>query len=116
MKAEDTVMGNKKLQLLGQQYEDDLPTYDLNHYLLLAQAELSFKAGYGQSILDNDNWAKETYGYKLGREELKKQIEGVKANAFSVSLCDGREHQVSMQAMINAYDVCLNIIKEMEDE
>ena len=50
MKCEDTVMSNKKIQLLGQQYEDDLPTYDLNHYLLLVQAEISFKAGR-ESIL-----------------------------------------------------------------
>ncbi len=48
MEAKDTVIGNKKLQLLGQQYEDDVPTYDLNHYLLLAQAEVSFKAGREQ--------------------------------------------------------------------
>jgi len=45
MNWQDTVMGNKKIQLLGQQYEDDLPTYDLNLYILLAQSEISFKAG-----------------------------------------------------------------------
>ena len=47
---EKTVISNKKLQLLGQQYEDDIPTCDLNHYLLSAQAELTwdiaYKAGY----------------------------------------------------------------------
>ena len=52
MKAKDTVMGNKKIQLLGQQYEDELPTYDLIHYLLLAQAEISFKLGYNQALKD----------------------------------------------------------------
>ena len=92
MKAKDTVMGNKKLQLLGQQYEDDLPTYDLNHYLLLAQAEITFKAV---------------------TEELKKQVEGVKANAFSVSLFGDRDHQLKMDAMVSAYEVVLNKIKEM---
>ena len=54
MDYKDTVMGNKKIQLLGQQYEDELPTYDLNHYLLLAQAEISFKAG----VESNCDWHK----------------------------------------------------------
>ena len=49
---------------------------------------------------------------KAVTEELKKQVEGVKANAFSVSLLDGREHQLKMDAMISAYDVVLNLIKE----
>ena len=80
--------------------------------VLQAQAEISFKAGYAQSVSDNDNWARETYGYKLGREELKKQVEGVKANAFSVSLFGDREHQLKMDAMVSAYDVVLNLIKE----
>ncbi len=50
---------------------------------------------------------------KAVREELKKQIEIKKANAFSVSLFGDREHQLGMDAMVNAYDVCLNIIKEV---
>ncbi len=49
-------------------------------------------------------------------ELLKKQIEGVKANAFSVSLFGDREHQLKMDAMVSAYDVVLNKIKEMGDE
>ena len=31
------LLTEKEMQLLGQQYEDDLPTCDLNHYLLKAQ-------------------------------------------------------------------------------
>ncbi len=108
MKAEDTVMNIKQVREVynGTELKP----------VLQAQAGISFKAGYGQSILDNDNWARETYGYKAAREELKKQIESVKANAFSVSLFGNLEHQLKMDAMVNAYEVCLNKIKGMGDE
>ena len=50
MEAKDTVINQKQIQLLGQQYEEDLPTYDLNHYILKAQAEISFKAGIREVV------------------------------------------------------------------
>ncbi len=54
MKAKDTVIKGKKLQLLGQQYEDDCPTCDFTHYALLAQAEITapifFKAGIKEVV------------------------------------------------------------------
>ncbi len=46
-------------------------------------------------------------------EELKKEIEIKRANAFSVSLFGSRDHQLGMDAMVSAYDVVLNIIKEV---
>ena len=46
-------------------------------------------------------------------EELKRRIEIKRANAFSVSLFGDRDHQLGMDAMVNAYDVVLNLIKEM---
>ncbi len=92
MKARDTVITEKKLQLLGQQYEDELPTYDLNHYLLLSQAEISFKA-----VTD----------------ELKKQIEIKRANAFAESGLGDSEHREGMVAQVRAYTVVLNLIKGM---
>lgn len=49
-------------------------------------------------------------------EELKKQIEGLRANAFSDSLFGGNEHQLKMDAMVSAYGVVLNKIKGMSDE
>ena len=49
---------------------------------------------------------------KAVREELKKQIEIKKANAFSVSLFGDSNHQLKMDAMVSAYDVVLNLIKE----
>ncbi len=114
MKASDTVMNDKDVQGELEKHCYPSPKYwDEIDLVRKAQAEISFKAGYTQSVSDNDNWARETYGYKLGREELKKQVEGVKANAFSVSLCDSREHQLKMDAMVSAYDVVLNKIKEM---
>ena len=48
-------------------------------------------------------------------ELLKKQIEGVKAYAFSESLFGDNEHQLKMDAMVSAYDVVLNLIKEMAE-
>lgn len=35
-----------------------------------AKDTLIYQAGYSQSISDNDDWAKDTYGYKLGRKEV----------------------------------------------
>lgn len=52
MKAKDTVMGNKKMALLTNQWETDLPTCDLAHCLIQAQAEISFKVGMGEVV----NW------------------------------------------------------------
>ena len=46
-------------------------------------------------------------------KELKKQIEIKKANAFSVSLFGDSNHQLKMDAMVAAYTVVLNLIKEM---
>ncbi len=103
MKAEDTVMSYEEFIKCSRGGED----------VLAKQAEISFKAGYAQSVSDNDNWARETYGYKLGREELKKQVEGVKVNAFSVSLFGDREHQLKMDAMVSAYMVVLNLIEHL---
>lgn len=46
-------------------------------------------------------------------EILRKEIDIKRENAFSVSLFGDREHQVKMDAMVNAYDVVKNLIKEM---
>ena len=46
-------------------------------------------------------------------EELKKEIDIKRTNAFSVSLFGDREHQIKMDAMVNAYDVVLNLIKDI---
>ena len=117
MEAKDTVMNDGKIFQEIELRTDDFPEEGLQLEPLQiaaeAQAEISFKAGYTQSVSDNDNWARETYGYKAAREELKKQVEGVKANAFSVSLFGDRDHQLKMDAMVSAYDVVLNKIKEM---
>ena len=37
--------------------------------------EIFYKAGYEQSVLDNDNWANETYGYRKGIKEVVEWIE-----------------------------------------
>ena len=118
MKAGDTVMNDKEVENELEKHCYPSPKYwDEIDLVRKAQAEITwdvaFKAGYTQSVSDNDNWARETYGYKLGREELKKQVEGVKANAFSVSLFGDSNHQLKMDAMVSAYDVVLNKIKEM---
>ncbi len=114
MKAEDTVMNDKEVEKeLGEHCYPRPKYWDEIDLVRKAQAEISFKAGYTQSVSDNDNWARETYGYELGREELKKQVEVVKANAFSVSLFGDSNHQLKMDAMVSAYDVVLNKIKEM---
>ena len=47
-------------------------------------------------------------------EELKKQINIRRDNAFNESLFGSLEHQVGMQSKVRAYDEVLNIIKEME--
>ena len=70
MNYKDTVMGNKKLQLLGQQYEDELPTYDLNHYLLQHQAEVSFMAGQEE---ERNSWLLKTDPQKA-RDNFTKDI------------------------------------------
>jgi len=94
MKAEDTVMGNKKLQLLGQQYEDDVPTCDFTHYALEAQAEISFKAGQKQvrdfefnpDYLDFQRGVAE--GRKLGRQAgIKEVVEWILAHS-QLERCD----------------------------
>ena len=96
MKAKDTVMSDKQIvSLLSQHCYPPPKHWDELDLTRKAQAEISFKAV---------------------REELKKQIEGVKANAFSVSLFGDSNHQLKMDAMVSAYDVVLNKIKEMEDE
>ncbi len=92
MKAEDTVMnrGEKKRLIIERSHQQTVGETQ-EEMLLEAQAEISFKA-----VTD----------------ALKKRIEGVKANAFSVSLFGSREHQLEMQAMVAAYDVCLHLIDE----
>ncbi len=69
MKAEDTVL--KEYQLV------ELEKIDRDS-VLLAQAEITwpiaYKAGYEQSVLDNDEWCKD--GYEKGREtEREKWLE-----------------------------------------
>ena len=46
-------------------------------------------------------------------EILKKQIDIRRDNAFSESLFGSLEHQLKTDAMVNTYDVVLNLIKEM---
>ena len=46
--------------------------------------------------------------------ELKKQVDIMRASAFYESKFGSREHQVKMNAMVSAYTVVLNLIKEME--
>ena len=43
------------------------------------------EAGYGQSILDNDNWAKDTYGYKLGIREVVEWIQKHEVMSYAAS-------------------------------
>ena len=117
MKAKDTVMSNESvIDELGK-YGYPCPKYwDEIDLTRKAQAEISFKAGYTQSVLDNDNWARETYGYKHGREELKRQIEIKRANAFAESGLGDSEHREGMVAQVRAYTVVLNLIRGMQDE
>ena len=44
---------------------------------------------------------------------LKKEIDIKRTNAFSVSLFGDREHQIKMDAMVNAYTVVLNLMKHL---
>ena len=91
MKARDTVMSDNQLyDILGVIPRDDEDIYDV----IKKQAEITLKA-----VTD----------------ELKKQIEGVRANAFSVSLFGGNEHQLKMDAMVSAYTVVLNIMEHLTD-
>ncbi|KKN74967.1 hypothetical protein LCGC14_0384690 [marine sediment metagenome] len=48
--------------------------------------------------------------------ELKEQVDIMRASAFYESKFGSQEHQFQMQAMVSAYDVCLNLIKETTDE
>ena len=75
MEAKDTVMRNKELQLLGQEYEDNPPTCDFTHYALERQAEISFRAGQKEGrkgmFLAGDN-----NGYLRGIKEVVEWING----------------------------------------
>ncbi len=54
------------------------------------------------------------YGaYQVGLVDLKKEIDIRRDNVFCESKFGSREHQLRMMAMVDAYDVCLNLIKEM---
>ena len=46
--------------------------------------------------------------------ELKKQVDIMRASAFYESKFGSPKHQFQMQAMVSAYAVVLNLIKEME--
>jgi len=48
-------------------------------------------------------------------EILRKEVGIKRALAFGDSLFGDREHQIKMTAMTSAYDVVLNLIKEMND-
>ena len=74
MEAKDTVMSPKKLQLLGQQYEDDVPTCDFTHYALEKQAEISFKAGMEYGVKRGVDESLDV-GKQLGRVEVVEAIE-----------------------------------------
>ena len=95
MKAEDTVMERYAVEALERGMPVRSTRANVGLRVAKAQAGITLKA-----VTD----------------ELKKQVEGVKANAFSVSLFGGREHQLEMTAMVSAYDVVLNKIKEMGNE
>ena len=73
MKAKDTVMTWKETCECSHNPNQELRERDICE----AQAEISFKAGYEQSVLDNDNWAKADYGYKLGMREVMEFIDNL---------------------------------------
>lgn len=77
-KWEDTVMSEERIKVIWYgviSTADKLPKIpDLVSVVAKAQAEISFKVGYEQSVLDNDNWARQDYGYQLGIREVVKWI------------------------------------------
>lgn len=44
---------------------------------------------------------------------LRRQIRVKRDDAFSQAVSGSREHKVTMLAMVNAYDVCLKLIREI---
>lgn len=80
---EDTMMADKELMAILEQHGY---TSEKMAIVRKAQAELSFRAGYEQSVLDNDNWARDGYGYKLGIREMAEWIpeliQGIKDNMW----------------------------------
>lgn len=51
----------------------------------LAQAEISFNAGYEQSVLDNDNWCRD--GFEKGRKVGYEQRKSEEATVSLVEMC-----------------------------
>ena len=82
MEAKDTVLSNKKIQLLGQQYEDEVPTYDLNHYLLLAQAEISFKVGEDRGYTHARQHCEDVIIPQAAAQARREVAEWIKRNDF----------------------------------
>lgn len=82
MEAKDTVMNQEQRNRVTSPYISH-DRFSLDQRLLEAQAEISFKAGYEQSVLDNDEWCHD--GYEAGRKEV---VEWVNGNKFGLRAMD----------------------------
>jgi len=73
MEAKDTVMGDRDFKRLVKEYPNASGIQEVIPIILKAQAEISFKAGYKQALLQND-WINEQ-GRLRGIREVVEWIE-----------------------------------------